>query len=166
MSFDKNKSNMKTMNPSPHTDQIPEPRRITGLNRVGVYTLMEREVSRFVSVFLQTIVAPVVTTLLFYAIFALAFGGENRMVGDVPFLNFLAPGLVMMTMVQNAFANTSSSLMLSKFQGNIVDVLMPPLSPFELFIGFTAGGVARGLCVGISTGLAVSFFVDTGIHWA
>ena len=127
-------------------------------------TLIKREVGRFLNVYTQTIVAPAVTTLLFYAIFALAFGGIKRQVGEVPYMEFLAPGLVLMTMVQNAFANTSSSLVISKVQGNIVDVLMPPLSALELYIGFVTGSVLRGLCVGVVTVIVISFFVPLHIH--
>jgi ABC-2 type transport system permease protein len=148
----------------PQEQKIPEPRRIRGLNRIGVWTLIMREISRFLVVPLQTIVAPVITTLLFYAIFALAFGGQTRMIGDIHFMEFLAPGLITMTMVQNAFANTSSSIMISKFQGNIVDTLMPPLSSFELLIGLTAGGVARGMAVGLATTVVVSLFLPLHIH--
>ena len=93
-------------------------------------------------------VAPVVTTLLFLAIFLAGAGRAARHVDGVPYREFLAPGLVMMAMAQNAFANTSSSLMIAKVQGNIVDVLMPPLSPGELTWGFALGGVTRGLVVG------------------
>lgn len=155
---------MKAIKPSSPYHAAQEPRRFKGINRIGLYTLMEREISRFLSVSLQTLAAPMVTTLLYYAIFALAFGRGDRLVGEVPFLQFLAPGLIMMTMVQNAFTNTSSSLMLSKFQGNIVDVLMPPLSSFELFLGFITGGIVRGLAVGLVTGLTLSFFVTFDIH--
>jgi len=143
---------------------MPEPLRIPMLNTIGLMTLIQREVGRFLSVYQQTIIAPVVTTGLFYTIFALAFGGISRVVGGIPFLEFLAPGLIMMTMVQNAFANTSSSLVISKVQGNIVDVLLPPLSPFELYAGFTLGGVVRGLLVGVVTGCAMALFVPVHIH--
>ena len=125
------------------------PRKINGMNLVGLQTLIQKEVGRFINVYTQTIIAPVMTTLLFYAVFALAFGGVTRTIGDIPYLDFLAPGLIMMTMVQNAFANTSSSMVIAKVQGNIVDVLMPPLSPAELYLGFVIGGIVRGLCVGI-----------------
>lgn len=135
------------------------PRKITGWNKIGLYTLIKREVGRYMAVYMQTIVAPVVTTLLFYTVFALAFGGVAREVNGVAFLQFLAPGLIMMTMVQNAFANTSSSLIISKVQGNIVDILMPPMSSLELLIGFLAGGVIRGLMVGAVTIVIVSIFV-------
>src|SRR5690606_29884155 len=100
----------------------------------------------FLKVYTQTLVAPIVTTLLFLAVFMLALGGgERAAIGNVPFDEFLVPGLVMMAMVQNAFANTSSSIVISKVQGNIVDVLMPPLSPAELTLGYALGGVTRGL---------------------
>jgi ABC-2 type transport system permease protein len=78
----------------------------------------------------------------------------------MPYLTFLVPGLIMMSMAQNAFANTSSSLVISKVQGNIVDVLMPPISPLELTIGYMTGGVVRGLLIGIISILALAAFVD------
>ncbi len=145
-----------------------QPRRIKGINRVGLLTLVHKETARFLAVYTQTLVAPVVTMLLFYAVFALAFGAEERTAAGLPYLQFLAPGLIMMTMAQNAFANTSSSLMISKVQGNIVDVLMPPLGVAELFAGYAIGGVLRGLCVGIVCWLSVVFFLGSEIQvpWA
>jgi ABC-2 type transport system permease protein len=141
--------------------QAPAPRvRPIGMvNWLGFWTLYAREVRRFLKVATQTVAAPVVTTLLFLAIFLLAFGGQQRHVGDIPYVEFLAPGLIMMAMAQNAFANTSSSLMIAKIQGNIVDVLMPPLSPAELTWGFALGGVTRGLLVGVVVGATMLVFV-------
>ena len=139
-------------------------RHIGLVNWRGLWTLYAKEVKRFLNVFTQTIAAPVVTSLLFFAIFSLALGGVVRTVGDVPFVRFLVPGLIMMAMMQNAFANTSSSLIIAKIQGNIVDVLMPPLSPAELTIGFAGGGVTRGVVVGIATGMVMALFVPVGIH--
>lgn len=144
--------------------QAPQPRHITGINRIGLITLIKKEIGRFLNVYTQTIVAPVITTLLYYTIFALAFGGIARQVGSVPFLEFLAPGLIMMVMVQNAFANTSSSVVISKVQGNIVDVLMPPLSPTEIYLGYTTGSVCRGLVVGTVTAAVMAIFVTLHIH--
>src|SRR5579863_9424396 len=92
----------------------PQVRRFGPVNWLGLWTLYVREVHRFLKVGMQTIAAPVVTTLLFLAIFLLALGGQQRTVAGVPFLDFLAPGLIMMAMVQNAFANTTSSLMIAK----------------------------------------------------
>lgn len=134
------------------------------VNWVGLKTLIQKEVGRFINVYTQTIIAPVVTTLLFYAVFSLAFGELRRDVGDVSYMEFLAPGLLMMGMLQNAFANSSSSIVISKVQGNIVDVLMPPLSPLELFIGYVSGSAFRGLLVGLVTGIAVSFIISVSIH--
>ncbi len=127
-----------------------------------------KEVRRFAKVYTQTIAAPVVTTLLFYAVFSLsmgsAAGNAPRLVDGVSFFNFLAPGLIMMAMAQNAFANTSSSVMISKVQGNIVDVLMTPISPVELALAWTLGGVVRGLIVGVVTGVAIALFLPVHIY--
>ncbi|MBL8662980.1 MAG: ABC transporter permease [Candidatus Odyssella sp.] len=142
----------------------PSPRRVGLFNGRGAWTLYAKEVRRFLKVSQQTLMAPVVTTLLFLAIFALALGGDQRMIAGVPFDQFLAPGLVMMAVAQNAFANTSSSLVISKVQGNIVDVLMPPLSPSELTLGYALAGVTRGLFVGAACILAMTLFVETHIR--
>lgn len=129
------------------------------INVIGVWTLYVKEVRRFLKVLSQTILAPIITTLVFLAVFALALGGAGREVGGMPFLAFLAPGLVTMAIVQNAFANTSSSLMIAKIQGTIVDYLMPPLAPRELLFGLVMGGVTRGVLVGIAVFLAMAPFV-------
>lgn len=142
---------------------IPMPRTIGAVNWIGLATLIRKEVQRFLKVWVQTVAAPVVTTLLFYAVFALALGGVVRMVGDVPFLEFLAPGLIMMAIAQNAFANSSSSVLVAKVQGNIVDVLMPPISALELTSAYIIGGVVRGALVGLVTALAISVFVPVGL---
>ena len=136
-----------------------EPRLIQGVNWMGVWTLFLKEVRRFVKVGTQTVAAPAVTTLLFLAIFTLALGREIELGADVTFPEFLAPGLVMMAILQNAFQNTSSSLMISKVQGNIVDVLMPPLGPGELVTAYVAAGIVRGLVVGSSTTIVMSIVV-------
>ena len=132
-------------------------------NWTGLRTLYMREVRRFIKVKTQTILAPMVTTLLFLAIFSLALGGKTRMIGDVPLLEFLAPGLIMMAIAQNAFANSSSSIIVAKIQGNIVDTLMPPFSPHELTFGIAMGGATRGLMVGIFVSIGMAVFVDVRI---
>lgn len=141
-----------------------DPRRFGLINWIGLETLYLKEVRRFLKVFLQTVIAPIVTALLFLAIFALALGGAVREIGGVSFLEFLAPGLIMMTMIQNAFANTSTSLIAAKMQGNIVDLLMPPLSPTELLIGHVMGGVTRAMLIGLFLGLAMLPFVPLHVH--
>jgi ABC-2 type transport system permease protein len=139
-------------------------RQIGAVNWLGFWTLYAREVRRFVKVATQTIAAPVVTTLLFLVIFLLALGGAGRSAGGMPYVEFLAPGLVIMSVMQNSFANTSSSLIISKVQGNIVDVLMPPLSGGELTLAYALGGVTRGLVVGVVVTLAMWCFVPIRIH--
>jgi ABC-2 type transport system permease protein len=137
----------------------PLPRTYGAVNWLGTWTLFEKEVRRFLKVYFQTIMAPVVTTLLFLAVFALALGRAAVDVKGVPFVVFLAPGLIMMAMVQNAFANTSSSLIIAKVQGNIVDLMMPPLTGAEQTVALAMGGVARGLVVGIAVTAGIACFV-------
>ena len=132
-------------------------------NSIGLWTLYIREVRRFLNVYTQTLVAPVITTLLFLAVFTLALGGAERQIAGMPFVVFLAPGLIMMTIVQNAFANTSSSMVIAKVQGNIVDILMPPFTAHELTTGIVLGGMTRGVVVGIVVGIVMAFFVDLHI---
>ena len=129
------------------------------INVIGLWTLYVKEVRRFLKVWTQTLMAPVMTTLVFLAIFALAMHRAQASVDGLPFLYFLGPGLIMMTVVQNAFANTSSSIVIAKIQGNIVDYLMPPLSPGELLFGIAIGGVTRGLLVGTTVYVAMLPFV-------
>ena len=129
------------------------------LNLIGLWTLYAKEVRRFLKVITQTVLAPVITTLVFLAIFALALHQAQRTIGGLPYLQFLAPGLVMMAVVQNAFANTSSSIVIAKVQGNIIDYLMPPLGPGELLLGLAAAGVTRGAIVGTAVLAAMLPFV-------
>lgn len=138
-------------------------RTIGWVNWVGLQTLYLKETKRFMKVWTQTLIAPAVTTILFMVIFSLALGGRVRMVADMPYAQFLAPGLIVMAILQNAFANTSSSILISKVQGNIVDTLMPPLSALELTIGFVLGGVTRGVVVGLSVGLAFVLMPDVSM---
>ncbi len=142
----------------------PGPRHIGAVNWLGLWTHYAKEVRRFYKVGFQTLVAPVVTTLLFLAIFTLALGRSLNELGGVPFERFLAPGLIMMAIIQNSFANTTSSLMISKIQGNIVDMLMPPISPGEMTLGFVLGGATRGLAVALFVGAVMSLFVELRIH--
>lgn len=144
-------------------------RRFGRLNWLGLWTLTLREVQRFTNVWSQTLAAPVATASLFMLVFSLALGANRPPVEGIPFAHFLAPGILMMTVIQNAFANTSSSILISKVQGNIVDTLMPPLSPGELLSGFTAGGVFRGFFVALGVGAVIFPFLGLGVEhplWA
>lgn len=138
-------------------------RRFGRVNWLGLQTLCMREIRRFTNVWTQTLLAPLVTAALFLAIFALAIGPTRGDVMGVPFVQFLAPGILTMTVIQNAFTNTSSSIMVSKVQGNIVDTLMPPLSPLELVIGYAVGGLARGLVVAFAIWIGMALTIKTGI---
>ena len=138
-------------------------RRFGRVNWLGLYTLALREVQRFLAVWTQTLLAPLVTAGLFLVIFSIAIGPRRGDVMGVDFTTFIAPGILMMTVIQNAFANTSSSIVISKVQGNIVDTLMPPLSPVELVLGYLAGAVGRGVVVALAIGLGLLLFVDIGV---
>ena len=135
---------------------------ITGFNRIGLWSLYMKEVRRFLKVQTQTVWAPAITTLLFLVIFTVALGGPagrgGREVLGVSFATFVAPGLIMMGMMQNAFANSSFSLLAGKLQGTIVDLLMPPLSEAELMIGIIASSVTRAVMVGAAVALAMALW--------
>lgn len=132
------------------------------INRVGFITLYHREVMRFVKILGQTVGAPVVTTWLFLTVFAVAIGDRMQLSDGIGLIAFLAPGLVMMAALQNAFANTSSSFVIGKVQGNIVDLIMPPLGPFELFFAMVAAGITRGIMVAV-VAMATMLFFDVNI---
>ena len=141
---------------------------IRNVNWGGLQTLYVKEVRRFFKVQLQTIWAPAVTTLLFLVIFTVALGRSGRNVPvdhlQVHFADFLAPGLIVMAMLQNAFANSSFSLLVGKVQGTIVDYLMPPLSTGELMLGMVGASVTRAFLVGAAVWLAMLFW--PGVHVA
>jgi ABC-2 type transport system permease protein len=123
---------------------------IARLNTEGLKTLYLKEVRRFFKVQLQTIWAPAVTTLMFLVIFAVALGRGDILILGVPYADFLGPGLIVMGMIQNSFANTSSSILVAKVQGSIIDVLMPPLSAGELMLAWVGGAVTRAWLVGLA----------------
>ena len=128
---------------------------LKGVNWEGLRTLYIKEVRRFFKVQMQTVWAPAITTLLYLAIFTVALGRAGRTVLGVPFADFIAPGLIVMAMLQNAFANSSFSLLVGKIQGNIVDYLMPPLSTGELIAGLVGAAVTRAFLVGFAVWLVM-----------
>lgn len=136
----------------------------TGINRIGVTSLYIKEVRRFLKVQTQTIWAPAVTTLLFLVIFTVALGRGGREVLGVPFASFIAPGLIMMGMMQNAFANSSFSMLSGKIQGTIIDLLMPPLSNGELMAGIIAAAMTRAVLVGFTVALAMVLWPDVTLQ--
>jgi ABC-2 type transport system permease protein len=135
---------------------------LEGVNWGGLKTLYIKEVRRFFKVHMQTVWAPAITTLLYLVIFSVALGREGRQVMGVPFADFIAPGLIMMGMLQNSFANASFSLMVGKMQGTIVDYLMPPLSTGELISALVSAAVTRAFLVGGAVWLVMSLW--PGVH--
>ncbi|MEZ5655362.1 MAG: ABC transporter permease [Sphingobium sp.] len=135
---------------------------IRNVNWSGTRALYVKEVRRFMKVQLQTIWAPSITTLLYLIIFTVALGRQGRTVLGVPFADFIAPGLIMMGMVQNAFANSSFGMLVGKIQGTIVDYLMPPLSTSELLFAQVAAAMTRAIFVGGAIALAISLW--PGVH--
>ena len=142
---------------------LPQPRRYDGINWVGLRTLYLKEVRRFWKVGAQTVAAPVVTTLLYMMVFVVALKGARPPLHGTPFAEFVAPGLIMMAILQNAFANASSSLIQAKIMGTATDFLTPPLSPLELTVGFTLGAATRGVAVGLVTAICVMPFAKLGL---
>jgi ABC-2 type transport system permease protein len=128
---------------------------LKGVNWGGLRTLYIKEVRRFFKVQMQTVWAPAITTLLYLAIFTVALGGSGRRIMGMHFADFIGPGLIVMAMIQNAFANSSFSLLVGKIQGNIVDYLMPPLSTGELIAGLVGASVTRAILVGFAVWLAM-----------
>lgn len=141
-----------------------QPRSITGVNWIGLQTLVKKEIGRFMNVYFQTLFAPLITLGLFFTVFSLSIGGGDRMVFGVPYMHFLAPGLLMMTMIQNAFSNSSSSLIIAKVQGNIVDLLMPPLSATEILFGYILGALIRAMLIGTLGFTIMTVFLDIPVE--
>ena len=133
-------------------------------NFMSIWTLFKKEVYRFLKVGIQTVIGPAISSLLFLAIFTLALGRSINSINGVALAHFIAPGLIMMTMLQNSFANSASSIGQAKFQGNIVDILMAPLGDLELTIGYIGGSIARGLICGIVTTFGIVLFMPLQIH--
>jgi ABC-2 type transport system permease protein len=129
------------------------------MNLTGTYTLFYKEILRFGKVLLQTLIAPVIASLLYLLVFGHVLTGRVEVFPGVSYIAFLVPGLVMMSVIQNAFANSSSSLIQSKVTGNILFILLTPLSHMEFFLAFIAAAAVRGLIVGLGVYLVAIFFV-------
>ncbi|MFG6080670.1 MULTISPECIES: ABC transporter permease [Paracoccus] len=153
---------MSVVQPGPGFRQMGV-RRFGRVNWLGLWTLARREIMRFMNVWQQTVFAPLMTAGLFVMVFALALGRDRGEVMGLPYLVFLGPGILMMTVIQNAFANTSSSIISSKMQGNIVDTLMPPLSAAEIMAGYLIGALVRALIVAVVIALGMAALIGQGI---
>ena len=142
----------------PDAEPLPETFRASRF--VGFRTLFIKEVLRFSKVGFQTVAAPVLSALLYLLIFSHVLDRHATVYGEVPYIAFLVPGLVMMSLLQNAFANSSSSLIQSKVTGNIIFVLLPPISCRVFYAAYVLAAVLRGLFVSAGVGLVSMFFVD------
>ena len=138
-------------------------RRFGLVNWIGVWTLYKKEVLRFLIVWIQTIFSPLVSSLLFLLVLTLAIGADRGDVLGVPFITFLAPGLISMQVIQQSFSHSSSSFMIGKIQGNIVDLLYAPLSATEVTISVSLAAVTRSVIIAIVSIIVFKFIIDLEI---
>ena len=138
-------------------------KRRFGINWIGAYTLYLKETLRFLNVFGQTIVGPIVTSILFLLVISLALGEDRPSVLGVPFIEFLAPGLISMQIIQQAFSHSSSSLLMGKIMGNIVDLIGAPLSAAEVTLAVIFASVTRALIIAIISIILFSIMIEIEI---
>ena len=129
-------------------------------NWLGFFTLYQKEILRFLKVMIQTIISPLVSAILFLIVLSLAIGNDKGEALGFPFITFLAPGLIAMQIIQQAFSHTSSSIMIGKIQGNIVDILYAPLSASEVTLATILAGVTRSFIIAAVSILIFSFLID------
>ena len=139
-------------------------RRFGSINWIGAWTLYKKEVLRFLIVWIQTIFSPLITSLLFLSVLSLAIGNDRGDVLGVPFIVFLAPGLIAMQIIQQAFSHSASSLLMGKMMGTIVDLIGAPLSASEVTIAVILASVTRALMIAIVSIIIISFMVKIEIN--
>ncbi len=138
-------------------------RRFGLINWVGFWTLYKKEVLRFLIVWIQTILSPIISSLLFFMVLSVAIGSSRSEMLGFPFMTFLAPGLIAMQVIQQSFSHSSSSFMIGKIQGNIVDILYAPLSPGEVTLAVSLAATTRSFMIGIVSLIVFKFLVDIEI---
>lgn len=131
---------------------------------VAVYTLLLKEVIRFKRIWLQTLVPPMITTCLYFIIFGNLIGRKIGSMGGVDYIQYIVPGLVMMSVIQNSYGNVSSSFFSAKFQRSVEELLIAPIPNYLIILGYTAGGIARGLIVGFLVMLTALCFTHLPLH--
>jgi ABC-2 type transport system permease protein len=131
---------------------------------IGCYTLFKKEMARFGKVWFQTVLSPIVTAMLYLMVFSQVLEGRVEVFDGISYTEFLIPGLLMMTVIQNAFANSSSSLIQSKTLGNLLFILVAPISTLQIFLAYTAAAVARGLIVGLGVLLIALLYVEVPVY--
>ena len=139
-------------------------RRFGLINWVGAWTLYKKEVLRFLNVWIQTIFSPLTSSLLFLLVLSLAIGSERGEVLGVPFISFLAPGLIAMQVIQQSFSHSSSSFMIGKIQGNIVDLLYAPLSATEVTLSIALASVTRSILIAFISIFTFYLIIDIKIE--
>ena len=139
-------------------------RRFGSINWIGLWTLYKKEVLRFLAVWIQTIVSPIITSLLFLLVLSLAIGDARGNVLGVSFINFLAPGLIAMQVIQQAFSHSASSFMIKKIDGSIVDILYAPLSDGEVTFAIIFSAVTRSLIIAIISIMTFYFLIGIKIN--
>ncbi|MCY4182391.1 MAG: ABC transporter permease [Gammaproteobacteria bacterium] len=131
---------------------------------IAFETIVTREVRRFTRIWMQTLVPPVITISLYFVIFGNLVGSRIGEMGGYQYMEFIVPGLIMMAVIQNSYSNVVSSFFSQKFQRSVEELLVAPIPNYVILAGFIAGGMARGLCVGLIVTVVSLFFADLGIH--
>ena len=134
------------------------------MNTISLKTLFRKEVRRFSKVWLQTVLSPLVTTSLYFLVFGVALGSRLREISGVPYIQFVVPGLVMMTMIRDSFLNTSSSLFQSKINGTITDILIAPIGALEMLLAYVGAAMIRAIIVGTLVYLVALTFTWFPLH--
>lgn len=130
----------------------------------ALLTLLEREALRFMRIWPQTLIPPMVTTALYFIIFGGLIGARVGEVGGVPYMDFIAPGLILMAVISNSYANVVSSFFSAKMHRHIEELMIAPMSNISLILGFMAGGMARGMAVGLAVAGIAALFTDLSVH--
>ncbi|GIU02306.1 ABC transporter permease [Shewanella morhuae] len=131
---------------------------------IAFKSILAKEINRFTRIWLQTLVPPAITMTLYFLIFGNLVGSRIGEMGGVTYMEFIAPGLIMMSVITNSYSNVASSFYSAKFQRNLEELLVAPVPHYVLIAGYVGGGVARGLCVGLIVTLVAMFFVDISLH--
>lgn len=132
-------------------------------NFIALKTIVVKEVMRFMRIWLQTIFPPIITTVLYLLIFGQLIGERIGPMLNIDYLHFIVPGVILMTVIQNSYANTVASFYLSKFNRSFEELLVAPVSNWVILLGYVIGGIFRGLVVGVSVSIVVSFFVEISV---
>jgi len=133
---------------------------------IAFKSILSKEINRFTRIWIQTLVPPAITMTLYFLIFGNLVGSRIGEMGGVSYMEFIAPGLIMMSVITNSYSNVASSFYSAKFQRNLEELMVAPVPHYVLIAGYVGGGVARGLCVGLIVTLVAMFFVDISLHHA